>query len=128
MAPIIPTAPHSHPPSPSVRSQPAPGDPGSLAAVQELTQLSGELTRLQLEEMRFHLVSAEAGVSVTRWRVRACSRDADAEICLQYDATKDEGGELRIMGQWQGGRERWRTVSKYGVFVMGVCMPCQHRS
>ena len=75
---------------PCLHSQPAPGPESSLAAMQELAQLSSDLTRLHLEEVNFHLVSAEDGVGLTRWRVRAVSQDADAEICIKYDVTKDE--------------------------------------
>ena len=65
-------------------------DPSALTSLQQLTSLSAELTQLQLEEMTFHLMSAEDGVSVTRWRVRVVSPEADVEICFKYDATKDE--------------------------------------
>ncbi|XP_043208955.1 uncharacterized protein LOC122374330, partial [Amphibalanus amphitrite] len=70
--------------------EPAPVEARALAAEQRLAQLSAELTGLQLEEVSFHLVSAEEGVTVTRWRVRAVSEDANAEILLHYDTTKDE--------------------------------------
>ncbi|XP_037076946.1 uncharacterized protein LOC119098112 isoform X2 [Pollicipes pollicipes] len=63
---------------------------GDVSMHEHLVAMNLELSGLTYDQLDFQLLSADGGVSVTKWNVQVTSKDADASLTVSYVTTRDE--------------------------------------